>query len=774
MDVLRAMSFGVLSSSDDHRDRDRARDSHDAVSSRSSSKNRFSKQLSRESTLELDDSLGLERSLSRLSVVSSLSGASHSARPATSILINRSRPSSPQPPTTRSLSYEPDLTASAAAPAPAAFVASTSVGSVASSSAELAHPPGGARPPAPLVRTHSSTSSGAASVVVRDESVERSKPKIKFAPLPQIRPRSYSTGRNVWAERDGGGDDDDGGGGDDRHLVRREDGRRVHPSDRGFGRDDDGCGDGTGHYDFDDYDDDDDDGGRGYGSSDDDEQDGASRSHHPRRQSWTDTLGMGSVWGLNSSSNGGGGGGHSKRDHHKGREVDEDAVSLASGNGSDYGLSSSGGGGTAGVSKDKDKETLGGKILKPFLFGRRKSTTARPSKPTPSVVEPSSGGLLSRTSSGESRHSSPNDTPGPPTPTNQGTRPKGTTGIPMRKASTWDSTNSAGSKGSTATATTKAKSKHQTRSSLSAAASTSLPRDPTTTPQIIYYASPSRSARPARRAQYPPVAQRSRTAPKPIRQSKVDEPEFSEWGSVGSVGSVQSRGSAKSNGDDDEDGSGMAWIRRRRKEREEKEKRDRELAALSPEPTTSDELAPQGPAEQDKGTYQEADKENEVAQRAIGRTPKRQSTVDSTFSMTSSTSTIRPASPKIMSGLSLSRPAENVENDNAQGSPEGSQRDEEEDEVARVASEDEEEESEDEEDEESRAKEEDDDDLDAEELEREEALADAARRSAKGAGAERYHSTTHESMLHVPTNDTITRQPSQQLRRTDSVGSALV
>ncbi|GAA5835166.1 hypothetical protein JCM3766R1_006889 [Sporobolomyces carnicolor] len=729
--VIRAMSFGALSSSsssDDHR----GRGDPDAPSSRSSSKNRnsFSKTLSRESTLELDDSLGLERSLSRLSLVSSAGGP---RAPGGGILINRSRPSSPNPPTTRSLSYETEQP-----------TISTSAGSSSSMTSDRAGRP------LPPIRTHSSTSSTASANepltpsspgfagppqslptnLVREESIERKKPSIKFAPLPQIRPRSYSTGRNVWAEHDEegmddlGGDfaiDDDSGPLGGRHLVRREDGRRVPYDEDGLDDEDD-------DYDLDD--------------------EGGGSKFNPRRQSWTDTLGMGSVWGLNGSANG------HKRD--KSREIDEDAVSLGSsaGNGSDYGLSSSGG-------RERDSGGVS-KILKPFLFGRKKST--KPSSKSSNTLAPDENGAgLSRQSSGESqvsRRSISNDTtPGPPTPTNQGTRPKGTTGIPMRKASTWDSTNSGGSN---TTATTKSKSmKRQSIAASTTSPPASLPRDPST-PQIIYYASPSRSARPARRAQYPPVAQRSRTAPKPIRQTKVEEPEFSEWGSVGSVGSVGSRSAAgRSAAEDDEDGSGMAWIRRRRKEREEKEKQERELALA--QASSAPELSK--PLEERSVQQEEQeDKENAVVQRAISRNPKRQSTVDSTFSVTSSTSTIRPSSPKIMSGLSLSRPVE-TNSPARPGSPEAelepAEAEAEEEEEAPSDDESEEEEDEEEEDsdkeeEADKEEEDDDDDLDPEELAQEEALADAARRTAKGAGAERYHSTTHENVLHVP-NDSAKR-----------------
>jgi hypothetical protein len=178
----------------------------------------------------------------------------------------------------------------------------------------------------------------------------------------------------------------------------------------------------------------------------------------------------------------------------------------------------------------------------------------------------------------------------------------------------------------------------------------------------------------------------------------------------------------------------MAWIRRRRKEREEKEKRDRELA-LEQGVTSVETKEPEEVVEEKKP---EEDKENEVVQRAIGRTPKRQSTVDSTFSVTSSTSTIRPASPKVMSGLSLSRPVETVEPEEELGQDSPEPESDEEDLEADVDDDEEEEEEDEDEEEEEEEKDEvekeEDDDLDAEELAKEEALCDAARRTASSAG----------------------------------------
>ena len=80
---------------------------------------------------------------------------------------------------------------------------------------------------------------------------------------------------------------------------------------------------------------------------------------------------------------------------------------------------------------------------------------------------------------------------------------------------------------------------------------------------------------PSRRANYPPVAQRSKKKPKPATAptfSKVVEPKFVEWGfeRAGSAGG--GLGNNRKNGinvdeDEEEDGSGLAWIKRRKEER---------------------------------------------------------------------------------------------------------------------------------------------------------------------------------------------------------------
>lgn len=81
----------------------------------------------------------------------------------------------------------------------------------------------------------------------------------------------------------------------------------------------------------------------------------------------------------------------------------------------------------------------------------------------------------------------------------------------------------------------------------------------------------------SRRANYPPVAQRSKTRTPIARQAvSVPEPSFVEWGSAGTLGSV-----GKPPAEDEDDGSGMAWIRRRRAEREAEKKRKEEEEAVA-------------------------------------------------------------------------------------------------------------------------------------------------------------------------------------------------
>ncbi|ORY56447.1 hypothetical protein BCR35DRAFT_214380 [Leucosporidium creatinivorum] len=152
------------------------------------------------------------------------------------------------------------------------------------------------------------------------------------------------------------------------------------------------------------------------------------------------------------------------------------------------------------------------KLLRPLSFGlvgkkKRSSSKGRAS---------SSADSLSRVSSNESDISRGSSMDG-------GFRP---TGIPMRKTRTWESNDSGG------------------------------PRE-------------------SRRAQYPPVAQRSRTARRPLSISAPD-PTFNEWGAGASVGSVGGKSAAAD--EDEDDGGGMAWIKKRRAQREAEKKAAEEEA----------------------------------------------------------------------------------------------------------------------------------------------------------------------------------------------------
>jgi hypothetical protein len=78
------------------------------------------------------------------------------------------------------------------------------------------------------------------------------------------------------------------------------------------------------------------------------------------------------------------------------------------------------------------------------------------------------------------------------------------------------------------------------------------------------------------RVQYPSVAQRSRHRSRGSEVS-VSAPAFVEWGNMGQ-GSNSRPLKSGANDVDDDDGSGMAWVKRRRAEREAAEKKEREEA----------------------------------------------------------------------------------------------------------------------------------------------------------------------------------------------------
>lgn len=557
------------------------------------------------------------------------------------------------------------------------YTRSTSTSSLGSYTAPLSPGQGGFPTEAALLaaRDYSSPKTVATSPT-RPPNIQRIS-KIRFAPLPEIRPRAYSTGRNVWIVEE---DDPDVAGGRRQRLVRVEgEGEYGDDDDQDYG----------GDADFAQFDDD-----HALGQA----AHSPSSSLSMKFGSWSEALGLSP-----SASR---------------RSTDEDGLSLSSSvSRSDDGLSTSvGSAGSGGSSK---------KLLKAFgLGGKSAKSAAKRSSGTRDKENRDDS--LSRTSSGDShasagRRASLADASRPP-------RPQGTTGIPMRKSSTWE---------------------------VGDVASPTGPDISTSAGGPVYYASPARTAR--RRAQYPPVAQR-RNGRGRKQHVEIEEPAFEEWGAVG-VGSQSSKrvvvGSAPASGlDEDDDGTGMAWLRKRRLQREQ-EQREREAAALAqvaedrtdepativPEPAPTAVEDNQDTLTKDPrqlGPREEEDKRMPLPF-LIRTPPSRSGTVDSTIS---TASTVRPASPTHAakpSGLSATRPilptvqlADEPEREDS-----SSDDDEEEEDApalamaARTTAGDEaalESES-GESDSES-----DDDDLDEEELAHEEALAEEARRMAKSMG----------------------------------------
>uniref|UniRef100_A0A0K3CLT8 Exosome complex component RRP45 n=1 Tax=Rhodotorula toruloides TaxID=5286 RepID=A0A0K3CLT8_RHOTO len=429
--------------------------------------------------------------------------------------------------------------------------------------------------------------------------------KIRFAPLPEIRPRRYSTGRNVWIV-DEEGDDEDG--------PRRTRLVRV-------GSDlEDGGGD---EFALDDEDDEEEDAGGGRGLM------------GGKFGSWSETFG-GGMWGLSPSTSR--------------RSQDDDARSVTSsvgGSGDVASVGSVGSGGSSGGGGSSSKKLLKAFGLKP----KSKSKHAGgddDSLTRVSSVESQASRRLSLSTSAEAP------------------RPRGSTGIPMRKYASWEVGEAASQNGASA------------GGGAGAGQAVGAGGGP------VYYASPARSAR--RRANYPPVAQRSRR-PAPSSSSngsrgmKVEEPAFEEWGVGGGV-KAQEEASAQ-------------------KDEEEQ------------------------PAPESLPAYLDGIRRRT----APGQVPSRSGTIDSTAS---SASTIRPstpvphASPSLNnkpSGLSATRPilsvdvADRREGSSSTASPSGSGSDE--------------------------------TPITSPELAREEALAEAAKRSARSMGAERYHSAGHQDELRV-------------------------
>ncbi|KPV76038.1 uncharacterized protein RHOBADRAFT_49602 [Rhodotorula graminis WP1] len=526
---------------------------------------------------------------------------------------------------------------------------------------------------------------------------------IRFAPLPEIRPRSYSTGRNVWIVDE---DDGEGEGGQQRTRLVRV-GSDVEHDDDGYDDDD--------AFDF---------------ASNDDDDGGEGRS--TKWGSWSDTLSSG-MWGLTPST--------SRRSN---LSADDDAVSLSSSAEGGTSVGSGGTGGGGGGSK---------KLLKAFGLGSVVAVAKGKKKRS------GDDDVLARTSSGESQLSRRSSVDASVAAAAAGAaRPKGTTGIPLRKASTWevgDAPNSASNR----SAANNGGGGGGGGEGGGGTGSTGGP---------VYYASPARTNR--RRANYPPVAQRSRTAggsrgrgPPIVR---VEEPKFSEWGGSG----VGSRASGAGGAGDDDDGSGMAWIRRRRLEREKeaREKAEREAREKEEEGTGEDDeerdhvddalnqqRAPTPPPPM--VTAQSLPLPGQLEAFRRGRQPpSRSGTLDSTIS---TASTIRPSTPTqspstpptaVVGGLSATRPALVIEVPSRPSSSTASPDSDRDTPVTSPVGEDDDEDSDEEEDEEEEQDEsEDDDDLDEEELAREEELAEEARRSAKSMGAERYHSHQHECEVKV-------------------------
>ncbi|GAA5989119.1 hypothetical protein JCM10908_001165 [Rhodotorula pacifica] len=534
----------------------------------------------------------------------------------------------------------------------------------------------------------------------RPPNVQRAS-KIRFAPLPEIRPRAYSTGRNVWIVEE---DDPDVVGGRRQRLVRVE------------GEYDDDGAEYGGDSDFAGFDDD-----HALGQSP-----GSSLSM--KFGSWSEALGLSP-----STSR---------------RSTEEDGLSLSSSlSRSDDGLSTSVGSvGSGGSSK---------KLLKAFGLGGKSAKSKRSGGS--SKDKENRDDSLSRTSSAEShvsagRRASVADI-------NRPSKPQGTTGIPMRKSSTWEVGDVAAPTG---------------------------PQIAANAGGPVYYASPARSGR--KRAQYPPVAQRRNGRGLSRQPVGVEEPAFEEWGAVGVGSNTKKRtivGSAPSaTFDDEDDGTGMAWLRKRRlqREQEQREREEREIALAKAEaeaatnqveePASVDDYATTAAnIEENQDTLTKDPLQRGVPEEdkrmplpfAMRNPPARSGTVDSTIS---TASTIRPASPGLgakPSGLSATRPILPVETMADEPANEDDDEDDSSDDGAEArlahglaapvedetALESESGESESEAEAEEEEEEDDDDDLDEEELAREDALAEEARRMAKSMGAERYHSARHENQLKV-------------------------
>lgn len=287
---------------------------------------------------------------------------------------------------------------------------------------------------------------------------DASKTTIRFAPLPETRPRSYSTGRNVFLE-----EADVTDRGDDtnpRRWVRRDQDDNVVAGGSALDTDDE------------------------MGTSPTRSMFGAwasdlasvrmARGETDRTSTSSTPTVVADSQGHRSESKNRASGRSDSKNRSSSRERKEEHV----------------------------EESYTSKILRPLSFGLVKKKGARPSS--------SSGDSLSRTPTNESL----------PRPTGQG--------VPMRKTRTWEPPGEA----------------------------------------------------PVRRANYPPVAQRSRK-PK-VHVPAPPDPKFIEWGYAkegggggGGLGSVRS---GTADADAEEDGSGMAWVKRRRQQKEAEAKEKERLA----------------------------------------------------------------------------------------------------------------------------------------------------------------------------------------------------
>lgn len=187
----------------------------------------------------------------------------------------------------------------------------------------------------------------------------------------------------------------------------------------------------------------------------------------------------------------------------------------------------------------------------------------------------------------------------------------------------------------------------------------------------------SDSPREARRSNYPPVAQRSRR--RPVAPVSISAPEFNEWGSTGSLGSVAAaRKPGGADAEDEDDGSGLAWLKKRKAQREaeaakkaEEEKAAAAAAAAAAQREATEQAEGETQVDDRDGDaevpFELDDDEDEDEQQDAG------STANMSFTGLSATSTpptsMTPRQQPPQSRLSMSRPALNVVSATPDGSP---------------------------------------------------------------------------------------------------------